>query len=60
MIQWRNFNIDPDWFFTRMEYNATDKHFGVENVMKRIKQKFPEVYFGYFNPPSELIQLKKQ
>jgi pyruvate-formate lyase-activating enzyme len=60
MIQWRNFNIDPDWFFTRMEYNATDKHFGVENVMKRIKQKFPQVYFGYFNPPSELIQLKKQ
>jgi hypothetical protein len=38
-----------------MEYNVTDKHFGVEHVMRRIKEKFPHVYFGYFNPHADVI-----
>ncbi len=55
MIQWRNFNIDPDWFFNRVKFNADAQCSGVENVINQIRSRFPWVYHGYFNPHWNII-----
>ncbi len=55
MIQWRNFNIDPDWLFSRIEYTAEGKPIGVKHIMEQTRNHFPWVYFGYFNPHEEII-----
>jgi len=55
MIQWRNFNIDPDWLFGRIEYVGSSRPIGVKNVMHQIRTEFPHVYFGYFNPHADVI-----
>jgi wyosine [tRNA(Phe)-imidazoG37] synthetase (radical SAM superfamily) len=48
MIQWRNLNIDPDDYQPRMKVD--EEPIGLENVMKEVKKRFPDVRFGYFNP----------
>ncbi len=55
MIQWRNFNIDPDWYLGRMNITELDEPMGVKNLMELIREEFPELKFGYFNPPMERI-----
>lgn len=50
MIQWRNFNIDPDWLFARIEYSNRTEPIGVKRTMALIKERFPEIAYGYFNP----------
>ncbi len=56
MIQWRNFNIDPDWYLGLMGVTETQPFVGVRNLMDTIKEEFPNVKFGYYNPPIERIQ----
>ena len=56
MIQWRNFNIDPDWYLERVGVEDTDEAMGVLELMRRIRAEFPELKHGYFNPPMERIQ----
>ena len=53
MIQWRNFNIDPDWYLGRMGVTETGESMGVKQMMDLIHEEFPDVKFGYFNPPKE-------
>ena len=53
MIQWRNFNIDPDWYLGKMGITETGDCLGVDQLMELIHGEFPNVKFGYFNPPSE-------
>ncbi len=55
MIQWRNFNIDPDWLFNRIEFTDSAELIGVKQFMDYIRKEFPWVYFGYFNPPANII-----
>ena len=55
MIQWRNFNIDPDWYLGRMNISELGDPMGVKNLMELIHEEFPMVKFGYFNPPMERI-----
>jgi hypothetical protein len=55
MIQWRNFNIDPDWYLGRMGISEIEEPLGVINVMNMIRDEFPKLKFGYFNPPIERI-----
>jgi wyosine [tRNA(Phe)-imidazoG37] synthetase (radical SAM superfamily) len=56
MIQWRNFNIDPDWYLGKLNlYDAGDL-LGVKQLQELIKEEFPAVKFGYFNPPMERIK----
>jgi len=55
MIQWRNFNIDPDWYLGRMNITELGDPIGVKNLMEMIREEFPELKFGYFNPPMERI-----
>lgn len=56
MIQWRNFNIDPDWYLGRMNITEPEEPFGVRNLMAMIREEFPDLKFGYYNPPIERIQ----
>ena len=56
MIQWRNFNIDPDWYLTRMGIAEPFEIMGIRNMMEMIREEFPTLKFGYFNPPMERIK----
>ena len=55
MIQWRNFNIDPDWYLGKIGVHDTGEILGVKQLMELIKEEFPTLKFGYFNPPAERI-----
>jgi len=56
MIQWRNFNIDPDWYLGKIGVTETGECIGVRQLMELINEEFPGLRFGYFNPPIERIQ----
>ena len=56
MIQWRNFNIDPDWYMGRMNMNELGDTLGIKQLMELIQEEFPKVKYGYFNPPIERIK----
>jgi hypothetical protein len=56
MIQWRNFNIDPDWYLGKLNLTDTGEAFGIKQLMELIREEFPQLKFGYFNPPMERIK----
>jgi len=56
MIQWRNFNIDPDWYLGQIGVTETGEMLGVKQLMELIHEEFPQVRFGYFNPSIERIK----
>ena len=56
MIQWRNFNIDPDWYLGKIGVMETGECMGVKQMMELIQEEFPDLKFGYFNPPIERIK----
>lgn len=56
MIQWRNFNIDPDWYLRRIGVEETGDFLGVRQLMEAIREEFPDLKYGYFNPPMERIR----
>ncbi|HEY5406620.1 MAG TPA: radical SAM protein [Ginsengibacter sp.] len=56
MIQWRNFNIDPDWYLGKIGVTDTGESIGVRQMMDLIKEEFPDLKFGYFNPSMERIK----
>ncbi|HEY4875764.1 MAG TPA: radical SAM protein [Puia sp.] len=56
MIQWRNFNIDPDWYLGKIGVTETGEFLGVKQLMELIKEEFPQVKYGYFNPSIERIK----
>jgi MoaA/NifB/PqqE/SkfB family radical SAM enzyme len=56
MIQWRNFNIDPDWYLGKIGINDTGECIGIRQMMELIKEEFPDLKFGYFNPSMERIK----
>lgn len=58
MIQWRNFNIDPDWYLGRMKIIESQNIMGIKQLMQLIKEEFPHIKYGYFNPPIERINGK--
>jgi pyruvate-formate lyase-activating enzyme len=55
MIQWRNFNIDPDWYLGKIGVTETGETLGVKQLMELIREEFPRLKYGYFNPPLERI-----
>ena len=55
MIQWRNFNIDPDWYLGHLGIAETQELMGIKQLMELIHEEFPHVKFGYYNPPVERI-----
>ncbi|MEN9598814.1 MAG: hypothetical protein RL596_1125 [Bacteroidota bacterium] len=56
MIQWRNFNIDPDWYMGKIGYHESGDILGVSQLMDLLREEFPHLKFGYFNPPMERIK----
>ncbi len=56
MIQWRNFNIDPDWYLGKIGVNDTGECMGLKQFMELIHEEFPYLKFGYFNPSIERIK----
>ena len=56
MIQWRNFNIDPDWYLRKINVADTGECLGVRQLMELIQEEFPTIKYGYFNPPMERIR----
>ncbi len=53
-IQWRNLNFDPLRYHEAMQPCEPCGHaLGVSYLLKRIKKTFPDLSFGYFNPPKE-------
>lgn len=56
MIQWRNFNIDPDWYLGKLGLTDTGEVLGMKQLLHLIKEEFPHLKFGYFNPPIERIK----
>jgi len=56
MIQWRNFNIDPDWYLGKIGVADSGEILGVKQLMELLHEEFPHLKFGYFNPPMERIR----
>jgi wyosine [tRNA(Phe)-imidazoG37] synthetase (radical SAM superfamily) len=56
MIQWRNFNIDPDWYLGKINFAEAGEMLGVKQLQDLIREEFPNVKYGYFNPPMERIK----
>lgn len=56
MIQWRNFNIDPDWYLEKIDMPETGEFMGMKQMMELIREEFPDLKFGYFNPSMERIK----
>jgi sulfatase maturation enzyme AslB (radical SAM superfamily) len=53
MIQWRNFNIDADWYLGKIGISETGECLGIRQMMSMLKDEFPNLKFGYFNPSIE-------
>lgn len=49
-IQLRNLNMDPEWYLSSLELQATDQPLGIRRWLKMLKSEFPSLKFGYFNP----------
>jgi len=56
MIQWRNFNIDPDWYLGKIGVTDTGERLGIRQMMDLLKEEFSDLRFGYFNPSIERIK----
>jgi pyruvate-formate lyase-activating enzyme len=54
MIQWRNLNYDPRLYIDTMEaVSPGGKPLGMAALIQSLKQTFPKLIHGYFNPPKE-------
>jgi hypothetical protein len=56
MIQWRNFNIDPDWYLGKIGVADGGEILGIKQLMDLLREEFPNLKYGYFNPPMERIK----
>lgn len=56
MIQWRSFNIDPDWYLGKIGATDTGECMGVKQLMELLQEEFPHLRYGYYNPPMERIK----
>jgi len=50
LIQMRNLNMDPEWYLREIGYRATGFRLGILQMMAKIRQSYPQIEFGYFNP----------
>ncbi|HNU92773.1 MAG TPA: radical SAM protein [Spirochaetota bacterium] len=52
MIQARNLNMDPDLYLDRIGFRESEP-LGVRAMLRCLKEEFPQVRIGYYNPPKE-------
>ncbi len=50
-IQLRNLNIDPDWYIDTINHPEDKEGMGLSRWLEKLKERFPQLGFGYFNPP---------
>ena len=50
LIQLRNLNMDPDWYLETVGYAPGTPPMGIRTWFAELKQLFPMLRFGYFNP----------
>jgi wyosine [tRNA(Phe)-imidazoG37] synthetase (radical SAM superfamily) len=50
LIQLRNLNMDPDWYLSAMQQTSQKYPLGILRWLSTLKQAFPKLRFGYFNP----------
>lgn len=50
LIQLRNLNMDPDWYFETVRHQPAGEPVGILNWLRLLKKAFPFLRFGYFNP----------
>lgn len=50
MIQTRNMNIDPDYYFGKTGF-ADEDFIGIGNLISMLREKHPGLRLGYYNPP---------
>ncbi|MCP4673032.1 MAG: radical SAM protein [Desulfobacula sp.] len=59
MIQWRNLNFDPKKYCEIMlKIKDSGKPLGMDTIIKQLKNLYPELIHGYFNPPKSKFLLK--
>ena len=57
MIQWRNLNFDPLRYWQIMnEIARHGRPLGMKLLLEKIRNAFPHLIYGYFNPPKESFQ----
>lgn len=57
MIQTRNLNIDPDYYFDIIDYRESEA-LGIANLIAMLRDKKPEIRLGYYNPCKESFYIK--
>lgn len=50
LIQMRNLNIDPEWYCSEMGIDRRERKIGIRKLIARLRDEFPAVRLGYFNP----------
>lgn len=54
MIQWRNLNFDPRQYIRIMaKIEESGNPTGMAEMIQELKDQFPNLIHGYFNPPKE-------
>ena len=53
LIQMRNLNIDPELYRRILPEGSVREGFGLGVFMDRLRERFPHLHFGYFNPNKE-------
>jgi pyruvate-formate lyase-activating enzyme len=60
MIQWRNLNYDPVRYWKLMgRITSQGEGLGMHALVDKIRDQFPYLHHGYFNPPKELFKSAK-
>jgi len=49
LIQWRNLNIDPEWYWEELN-PPEESGIGIRQLIEYYKNRFPRLRHGYFNP----------
>ncbi|MDR3569557.1 MAG: radical SAM protein [Syntrophobacteraceae bacterium] len=53
LIQMRNLNIDPEWYLDILKPDLREKKLGAGRLIAMIREEFPSLRLGYFNPSVE-------
>ncbi|MBC2712836.1 MAG: radical SAM protein [Desulfosarcina sp.] len=54
LIQWRNLNFDPKRYLQIMnKVTPLGPPVGMDRLLQMIRKRFPNLQYGYFNPPKE-------
>jgi pyruvate-formate lyase-activating enzyme len=50
LIQLRNLNMDPEYYLQAIKFKASKPPLGIRPWLVQLKDRFPHLRFGYFNP----------